>query len=53
MSALTEHEQAIINTFNYFHPNTRGLCPNCKKYIILPGYRCFGCGFDVTTKSMK
>jgi hypothetical protein len=35
-----------INTFSYWFSNTKGICPKCKKYIIIDGYVCFGCGFD-------
>ena len=43
---MTDKERAIINTFNYLYDNTT-LCPQCGKYMILPIYKCFGCGCDI------
>lgn len=43
---MTDKERAIINTFNYLYDHTI-LCPQCGKYMILPIYKCFGCGCDI------
>lgn len=43
---MTDKERAIINTFNYLYDHAI-LCPQCGKYMILPIYKCFGCGCDI------
>ena len=39
--------QAYINTLMYLYgQKLKGVCPRCGKYIIIDGYRCFGCGYE-------
>lgn len=33
----------------YFAPPIRGLCPKCKESVIFQGYKCFNCGYDLST----
>lgn len=49
---MTQEElAAIVNTFYYQNTShVRGLCPKCRKYMILDGYICFGCGYDKTSE---
>lgn len=42
--------EAIIRTFVFLHGSVK-LCPKCRNYMIIDGYRCFGCGYDVTDSS--
>lgn len=42
---MTQEEKAIIRTFNDLHYGAH-LCPKCQEYMIIPGYVCFGCGYD-------
>lgn len=41
----TEYIKAIINTFQFEHERYY-ICPKCRKYMIIPGYVCYGCGYD-------
>ena len=44
---MTKEEEATLRTFDYLYScQTKGLCPKCKRYIIIDGYVCFGCGYD-------
>jgi len=40
-------EEACANTLCAY-TDTQGLCPKCKRYVLLRGYVCFGCGYDPT-----
>lgn len=43
---MTQKEiNAIVNTFLYLHPDAH-ICPKCGEYMTIPGYVCFGCGYD-------
>lgn len=42
--------EAIIRTFRFLHENV-SLCPKCRNYMIIDGYRCFGCGYDITSSN--
>lgn len=45
-SNMTQEEiEAIVQTFCYLHPDAN-ICPKCGQYMIIPGYLCFGCGYD-------
>lgn len=40
-------EKARLNTYCFwFAGNETCLCPKCQEYMIISGYRCFGCGYD-------
>jgi hypothetical protein len=30
----------------YAYADIRKVCPNCKEYMLIDGYCCFGCGHD-------
>ena len=49
---MTQEERAIIRTFNDLHYDAH-LCPKCREYMIIPGYVCFGCGYDGSYKKEK
>jgi len=36
---------AYMRTLSAMHVPI-GLCPSCKKYIVVDGFICFGCGYD-------
>jgi len=42
----TEYIKAIINTFQFEHSGNYHICPKCREYMIIPGYVCYGCGYD-------
>lgn len=42
--------EAIIRTFKFLHGNAK-LCPKCRNYMVIDGYRCFGCGYDITASN--
>lgn len=44
---MTKIEQARLDTYYAVLGNSeKCLCPNRKKYMIIDGYICSGCGFD-------
>lgn len=45
MNMTQEEIGAIVQTFCYLHPDAN-ICPKCGQYMIIPGYLCFGCGYD-------
>lgn len=42
----------LISAMRRFCPHIIGECPKCGEPIF-DGYRCFGCGFDASTKKVK
>lgn len=42
-------DNARLNTyFDWLGYREVCLCPKCKEYMIIDGYVCFGCGYDIT-----
>ena len=43
-----DYERLVCNTNTLIAMGYSGgdICPNCKKYTLVNGYVCFGCGYD-------
>ena len=52
MGGVTMTKDRLISAMRNFCPPIIGECPKCG-YPIFDGYRCFGCGFDASTKNVK